>query len=418
MKKGLVLYLHLHQPYRVRRYTIFDIGENHDYFSQSDNTNLDNEGIFRRVTAKSYRPMLSLLQKIIQKNPDFRITLSITGCFIEQAERYEPQLVDILHALVRTGNVEILGETYNHSLAFFYSRREFEEQVKLHQEKIKSLFGVSPTAFRNTELSYNNDLARWADLAGYKAIIAEGWDRELGWRSPNFVYQPEGSDSIRLLLKNYRLSDDIAFRFSDRSWSGWPLTPDKYIDWIDSSMIDSPLMNLFMDFETFGEHQWEDSKIFNFFEEFIDKWSRSEDRVFYTVTGAATILKPVASLSIPNATTWADSERDLSAWLGNSMQKEAAKYLYDLENDVIRTRDAELIRDWRHLQSSDHLYYMATKWLLDNDVHTYFSPYESPYDAFIVFMNAIRDIRWRVMQNHGLDKFSESSVTLSLEREL
>lgn len=405
MKRGLCLYFHVHQPYRVRQYSVFDIGQKHDYFSQNDTSQLNNKLIFERVANKSYIPMTQLLLRLLNKLSDFSFSLSITGSFLDQAETFAPEVIHHFKKLTDTGRVEILSETYNHSLSFFYSRHEFEEQVKLHKEKIQSLFNVTPTAFRNTELAYNDSLALWAEQAGYKAIIAEGWDANLGWRSPNFTYRPEGTNRISLLLKNYRLSDDIAFRFGDQAWENWPLTAEKYIDWVYDSLRDSPLLNLFMDFETFGEHQWSDSGIFSFFEEFIDHWSQKDEQCFYTISKAAEGLTPVASLSIPHTTTWADTERDLSAWLGNSMQQEAVKILYDLEKDVLRTNDHKLIEDWRHLQSSDHLYYMATKWLSDNDIHVYFSPYESPYDAFLSFMNAIRDVRWRVMQYHGLDRF-------------
>lgn len=405
MKKALNLYFHVHQPYRVRRYTVFDIGESHDYFSQHDDSPLNNERIFLKVTEKSYLPMTSLLQSLLDKHDDFQFSLSITGSFLEQAAQFSPALLEAFKKLVSTGRVEILGETYHHSLAFFYSKPEFEQQVQLHEDLIYKTFGVKPSAFRNTELAFNDELARWAEQAGYQAIIAEGWDAALGWRSPNFTYRPEGTETIGLLLKNYRLSDDVAFRFSDRSWKDWPLTVDKYINWILTSMNDAPLLNLFMDFETFGEHQWSDTGIFRFFEEFVESWLDNEDQSFSTISETSRNIKPIANLSTPHTTTWADSERDLSAWLGNSMQQEAAKYLYALEKDVLRSGDKQLISDWRHLQSSDHLYYMATKWLSDDDIHVYFSPYESPYDAFLAYMNAVRDIRWRIMQHHGLDRF-------------
>lgn len=408
MSRSLLLYLHIHQPFRIRKYSVFDIGEEHNYFDCYDDSRLDNEEIFRKVANKSYYPMLDLLHKIIKKEPEFQLSLSITGSFIDQAQIYAPDILVKIKELVASGQVEIVGETYEHSLAFFYSRREFEEQVKLHREQIKSLFNYVPSAFRNTELAYNNEIATWAESAGYTSILAEGWERDLGWRSPNFVYQPDGTRNIRLLLKNYRLSDDIAFRFSDKSWSDWPLTAEKYINWINESMAGAPILNLFMDFETFGEHQWSDTGIFDFFEEFVSKWLSVEDNSFYTISKASQIHPPVASLSFDQTTTWADSERDLSAWLGNSMQREAMHAVYSLENDVLLSNDNKLIKDWRRLQSSDHFYYMATKWLNDNDVHVYFSPYSSPYDAFLYYMNAVRDIRWRIMQYKGLDSFPKT----------
>lgn len=401
MSRNLVLYLHVHQPYRIKPYSVFAIGHDHDYFTRLDDTDGNNEKVFHRVAEKSYRPMNALLLKILSENPGFKISLSITGDFIDQAERWAPDVIDSFKQLVATGRVEIVGETYHHSLAFFYSVKEFEAQVALHRAKIQELFGVTPTAFRNTELAYNDALAKWADGSGYKAILAEGWDPILEWRSPNYVYQPKDTANIRLLMKNYRLSDDIAFRFSNQGWSQYPLTADKYNDWARDAVGDAPLLNLFMDYETFGEHQWADTGIFNFFETFISKWSQ-DGNGFHTVTEAAETYESAGEISMPDAVTWADSERDLSAWLGNDMQKEIAKYLYALEGDVIRSGDEALMRDWRYLQSSDLLYYLSTKWLDDGDVHTYFSPYGSPYDAFLYYMNAIRDLRWRVMKHHNI----------------
>lgn len=401
MTKGIALYLHVHQPYRVRPYSVFDIGNTHDYFGVKDDSKLNNEKMFYKVAEKSYWPMVSLLQSLLERNPGFKLSLSISGDFIDQAEEWAPDLLEAFKRLVATGRVEIVGETYYHSLAFFYNRQEFEAQVALHRKRIQEVFDYTPTAFRNTELAYNDDLARWADHAGYHAVLAEGWDKVLDWRSPNYVYRPTSTENIKLLTKNYKLSDDIAFRFSDQAWNEWPLSTSKYVDWLESA--DGQLVNLFMDFETFGEHQWAETGIFSFIENLVDTWSSRENHAFYTVTGAADGLEVSGELSMPDTVTWADSERDLSAWNGNAMQKEALKYLYDLQNDVLRSFDGDLIRDWRLLQSSDHFYYMATKWLHDGDVHTYFSPYDSPYDSFISYMNAIRDVRLRVMaHNKGL----------------
>lgn len=402
MSQGLVIYLHVHQPFRIKPYSVFAIGHEHDYFNQLDDSDMNNEKIFHRVVEKSYRPMNMLLGKLLVHNPDFKVSLSITGDFIDQAERWAPDVLEDFKRLISTGRVELLAETYYHSLAFFYSQKEFEAQVALHRQKVKELFGVTPTAFRNTELAYDNRLAKWADEAGYKAILAEGWDPILDWRSPNYVYRPAETQNIRLLMKNYRLSDDLAFRFSNQGWSQWPLTPDKYLAWVNDSLGDGHTVNLFMDYETFGEHQWADTGIFDFFEAFVMKWNQQENRTFHTVTEASERYDAVDSIHMPNVVTWADSERDLSAWTGNVMQQEIAKYLYALENDVIRSGDEVLINDWRYLQSSDLLYYVSTKWLDDGDVHTYFSPYDSPYDAFLYYMNAIRDIRWRVMKHHNL----------------
>ena len=393
--------MHVHQPYRVREYSVFDTSIDHNYFVDPDaDSNSNNQKILNKVADKSYRPMNALLEKLLHKHPEFKISLSITGTFIDQAEAWAPDVLESFKRLVQTGQVEIVAETYYHSLAFFYSRSEFERQVEAHKAKIREIFGVETSVFRNTELSYNDELAKWADNYGFKGILAEGWDPILQWRSPNFVYHPEGTQNIALLLKNYKLSDDLAFRFSNRAWQEWPLTVDKYNSWVESSIQDQPLVNLFMDYETFGEHQWADTGIFGFFEEFVDRWLENPDNTFYTTSEAIEANKPVGTISMPETVTWADSERDLTAWLGNSMQHEAMRHLYSLEGDILRSNDSELISDWRKLQTSDHAYYMCTKWFTDGDVHAYFSPYNSPYDAFLYYINAIRDVRWRLHETH------------------
>lgn len=391
MSKSIQLYLHVHQPWRVREYTAFDTGNSHDYFGSN------NPRILRKIAAKSYLPTNAVLKDLLDKYPEFKLSISITGTFIEQCEQYAPEVLDSFRSLVKTGRVEIVGETYYHSLSFFYNRAEFDRQVALHAKRVQELFGVTPTAFRNTELAYNNDLGKWAEVHGYKAVLAEGWDKILGWRSPNYVYQPEHAANIRLLLKNYKLSDDIAFRFSDQSWKEYPLTVNKYISWLDADK-DSPLVNLFLDYETFGEHQWADTGIFDFLRELPKQWLANPDHKFMTITEAAESEKPSDTLSVPYTTTWADSERDLSAWLGNRMQQECQHYVYSLAPAVMATGDIKLIGDWRRLTTSDHVYYMSTKYWKDGDVHAYFSPYKSPYDAFLYYMNALRDIRYRLVE--------------------
>lgn len=400
-QRGITLYLHVHQPFRVRDYTVFDTAIDHNYFYDTDPlSDRNNEKIFHKVAEKSYRPMNALLEKLLHTHPDFKVSLSITGTFIEQAEQWAPDVIDSFKRLVDTGRVEIVAETYYHSLAFFYSRSEFERQVEAHKDKIRQVFGVETSVFRNTELAYNDELAKWADSYGFKGILAEGWDPVLQWRSPNFVYQPEGTQDIKLLLKNYKLSDDLAFRFSNQEWEEWPLTVDKYESWMGAS-YDQPLINLFMDYETFGEHQWADTGIFDFFEHFVGRWLSNEHHTFYTVSEAITSSETAGTISMPSTVTWADSERDLTAWLGNDMQHEAMRYIYSLEADILRTGDEALIADWRKLQTSDHAYYMCTKWFTDGDVHAYFSPYNSPYDAFLYYINAIRDVRYRLHAYHG-----------------
>lgn len=404
-KRGIVLYMHVHQPLRVRKYSVFDTAENHDYFSEHDYSDRDNAKVLRKVADKSYRPMNALLLKLLKQHPDFKVSLSITGTFIEQAEQWAPDVLEDFKKLVATGRVEIVSETYYHSLAFFYSLDEFERQVAMHRNKIRELFGVETSVFRNTELAYNNELAKWADGYGFKGILAEGWDPVLEWRSPNFVYKPVGTKNIRLLLKNYRLSDDLAFRFSNKAWEQWPLTADTYSEWANASISDASIINLFMDYETFGEHQWQDTGIFEFFEHFVDKWLSNPDNTFYTTSEAIDAFEPAGEIDMPHTVTWADTERDLTAWLGNSMQREALRHLYALEDDILRTNDVDLIGDWRKLQTSDHVYYMCTKWFTDGDVHAYFSPYDSPYDAFLYYMNAVRDVRYRLMQTRPYGGF-------------
>jgi alpha-amylase len=401
MSKAIVLYLHVHQPYRVRHYTIFDISQKHDYFEAPYEDQRSNERIIHKVAEKSYLPTNRRLLQLLKDHPEFKLSLSITGVVLEQLERWAPEALQSFKDLVDTGRVEIVGETYHHSLAFFYSRTEFETQVAMHEKKIQDLFGQTPKVFRNTELAYNNDLAYWADKKGYKAILAEGWDPILEWRSPNYVYQPTYTENIKLLLKNYRLSDDIAFRFGDREWSGWPLTADKFAHWLNETG-DATNFDLFMDYETFGEHQWDTSGIFDFLEHLPKEWLKTSGNTFMTVSEAADAFAPVDRLDMPQTVTWADTERDLSAWLGNSMQASAITGLYELESNIIGTGDLALIEDFRRLQTSDHFYYMCTKWFNDGDIHAYFSPYDNPYDAFVAYMNAYQDLRFRLIEK-GLE---------------
>ncbi len=399
MAKQIVLYLHAHQPLRIKRYSVFDAGKDHQYFNEEAPENdMNNRFIINKVSDKSYMPTNEVLIKLLEKHPEFKLSLSITGTLIEQLEAWRPDVLESFKSLVKTGRVEILAETYYHTLAFFYSRNEFTEQVKKHVYKIRDVFGVVPTAFRNTELSYNNDLAHWADKAGFDAIITEGWDPILGWRSPNYLYRPAYTENIRLLMKNYKLSDDVAFRFSNKGWSEWPLTTEKYCHWMNEAESDSEIINLFMDYETFGEHQWEDTGIFQFLEALPAEWLKQPGNGFQTITEASQTHEVKDSVDIPHIVTWADTERDLTAWTGNAMQVDAIKSIYKLEPLVYASQDLQLIEDWRKLQTSDHFYYMCTKWSNDGDVHAYFSPYDSPYSAFMYYMNAYRDLQLRLAE--------------------
>ena len=280
--RTICLYLHMHQPIRYREYSIFDVSNNSNYFDGDYNGRQSNERIFKKVTEKSYKPTLDLLEKNMQKYPQFKASFSITGTWLEQAERWAPELIEQIKRMIKRGQVEILSETYYHSLAYFYNLDEFNDQVNLHAARIKQIFGVQPRVFRNTEFAYNDSLAQWADQRGYKGIVAEGWDKILGWRSPNYVYKPAGCKKTKLLLKNYRLSDDIAFRFSNRGWNEWPLTVPKYKNWLEMDCLRGNLINLFMDFETFGEHQWADTGIFNFFDTLISSWLSEYGNQFVT----------------------------------------------------------------------------------------------------------------------------------------
>lgn len=393
-------YFHVHQPYRIKKYRVFDIGHDNEYFNDGSETDLNNRKIIEKVANKSYRPTNKILQELLDNHPNFRFALSFSGTVLDQFEAYAPDVLESFQNLVKTGRVEILADTYHHSLAFFYSVPEFERQVLKHRKRIESLFGVTPKVFRNTELSYRNDLAKWCEKNGYVGIMAEGWDKYLGWRSPNHVYQPPGCKKIKVLLKNYKLSDDVAFRFGNKAWESWPLSAETYAEWIHSHHGSAETINLFMDYETFGEHQWEDTGIFDFLKTLPYILTNRSDTVFRTPTEVVENHDPVGEIDVPDILTWADTDRDLTAWTGNDIQKDAIKTIYEMEPQVIKTGNKNLIENWRKLQTSDHFYYMCTKWSADGDVHAYFSPYQSPYDAYIAFMNALSDLQLRV--SHAL----------------
>ncbi len=395
---------------RVKNYRVFDVGIDHQYFNDSSETNLNNFKILSKVSEKSYMPANELLLKLLKKYKDLKISYSFSGILLEQLEKGKPEVLKSFQKLVNTGQVEVLSETYYHSLSFFYSRIEFESQVKLHGEKVKKLFGVTPQVFRNTELAYTNELGIWAEKAGYKGILAEGWDSFLGWRSPNFLYQPLGTKNIKLLLKNYKLSDDIAFRFSEKSWKEWPLTAEKFSDWVTNTNGNAQVINLFMDYETFGEHQWKEHGIFQFLESLPGEILSRKDNDFVSPYEAVTRYPAMDTVDVPNVVTWADSERDLSAWIGNAIQSSSIKFIYSLEKEILATNDKELINDWRRMQTSDHFYYMCTKWFSDGDVHKYFNPYESPYDAFIAYMNAGTDLKLRIKKATKKNYKSKSKI--------
>lgn len=380
-------YFQVHQPCRHRHFTFFDINHQHNYEDDEKNRQ-----ILSKVAGKCYLPANRIMLDLIKKyKGDFRIAYSITGIVLEQMEKSSPKALDSFKRLADTGCVEFLSETYYHSLAFLSSSREFKDQVEIHRHKIKTLFGQNPRTFRNTELVYNNELAQAIEKMRYKVILAEGADHVLGWRSPNYVYQPRGCRKLKLLLKNYKLSDDIAFRFSNREWPEYPLMADKFAHWIHQINSAGEVINLFMDYETFGEHQWEDAGIFEFLKGFPKEVLKHPDFRFQTPVEVAHAYDAIAQLDVPQCVSWADIERDLTAWLGNHMQNDAFQALYGMERKVRKRKDRTLLEKWRKLQTSDHFYYMCTKWFADGDVHKYFNPYQSPYDAYINYMNILTD---------------------------
>ncbi len=385
---SVCIYFQVHQPMRLDQgYSFFDMGRRHHYRDEQANAD-----ILRKVAHKCYLPANRLMLDLIREfQGDFRISYSITGVALEQFQEFCPEVLETFRELADTGCVEFIAETYYHSLSFLFSKEEFRRQVNKHHRVMTEFFGREPTAFRNTELIYNNELAQEVERMGYKVILAEGADQVLGWRTPNFVYQPAGCEKLKALLKNYRLSDDVAFRFSDRNWDEWPLSVEKYARWVHDVAGNGEVINLFMDYETIGEHQWEDTGIFNFFRAMPRAVLAHRDFGFRTPSEAAADLDPIAQLDVPHFTSWADLERDVTAWLGNPMQDQAAELAYNLEKAVMASGDDDLEATWREMLTSDHFYYMCTKWFSDGDVHKYFNPFETPYQAFISYMNALND---------------------------
>jgi alpha-amylase len=381
---------------RVRKYRVFDVGKSSSYFNDESGTSLDNKAIIHKVASKCYLPANAVLLENIKKHPDFKASFSISGLALEQFQKYAPEVIDSFKALVDTGNVELLSETYYHSLSSIFSKDEFVHQVRRHRRELRDLFGVIPMVFRNTELIYSNEIAKMAEEMGFRGILAEGADHVLGWRSPTYLYKPLGDSKLKILLKHYRLSDDIAFRFGERTWAEYPLTAPKFAQWVSAHNGSGEVVNLFMDYETFGEHQWEETGIFEFMRHMPGDILKDPDNNFITPSEAIERYEPRGELDVPYYVSWADTERDLSAWMSNELQKEALSSIYELGEEISHVDDPELLEDWRRLQTSDHFYYMCTKWWNDGDVHKYFSPYESPYEAFIAYMNVLQDMRLRL----------------------
>ncbi len=392
--RSICFYFQVHQPFRLRTYRFFDIGKNHNYFDD-----FQNKYISRRVADKCYIPTNQLLFDLIQEfGSRFKISYSISGTALDQFEKYAPDVIESFQRLASTGCVEFLSETYTHSLSALKSKEEFTSQVLLHREKIKQLFGVTPTTFRNTELIYSDEIGEMVAEMGFETMLTEGAKHILGWKSPNFMYCNSINPKLKLLLKNYQLSDDIAFRFSQQSWEGWPLTAEKFVDWMNSNDPKQEVINLFMDYETFGEHQWKETGIFDFMRALPARVFSHSNFTFNTPSEVSDALQPVAAIYVPHPISWADEERDLTAWLGNDLQDEAFNSIYEMEYKVKAINDLQLTKEWRYLQTSDHFYYMCTKWFSDGDVHKYFNPYGTPYEAFINYMNVLSDFTIRIDQ--------------------
>ena len=403
--RHICIYLQVHQPFRFRTYRFFDIGNDHYYYDD-----YSNESILRKVAEKCYLPANKLLLDLIEKHKGkFKVAFSISGTAIEQFKLYAPDVLDSFKALAATGQVEFLAETYAHSLSSMRDHEEFARQVSAHSELMKELFGQSPKVFRNTELVYSDEIGAEVYKMGFKTMLTEGAKHVLGWKSPNYLYCNAIEPRLKVLLKNFKLSDDIAFRFSNKGWKDYPLTAEKYAGWLKELPKEEETVNLFMDYETFGEHQWAETGIFRFLEAFPEKVLKSTDFIFSTPSEVAENLQVVSAVHVPNAISWADEERDVSAWLGNEMQKEAFHKLYDLGEKVLRSGDRELMIDYRNLQVSDHFYYMSTKFFSDGEVHSYFNPYKTPYDAFINYMNVLSDFKIRVDATVRDDKDGEIS---------
>jgi alpha-amylase len=386
---SICLNFHVHQPRWLKHYTFFDI--DHDHVYEDVEKNLQ---ILNKVSDTCYLPANSIMLDLLnQYQGDFRIAFSISGICLDQFEKHRVDVLDSFKRLADTGCVEFINETYHHSLAFLFSAREFKEQVMLHKKKIKTLFGQTPKTFRNTGLIYNNDLARTIEKMGFDVILAEGADKILGWRSPHYVYQPAGCKKLKLLLRNYRLSNDIAFHFSDSKWSHYPLMADKYTHWIHNitDTGDRDSITLDMDYETFGNHPWEKPGFFEIFRMLSREIVKHPDYRFQTPSEIAGDYDPIDQLDVTDIISSADGEQDLSLWVGNNLQKDAINTLYSMESNVQRHKDGMLLHTWRMLQASDHFFYMCTKWPADEDIQKHPNPYGSPYDAYINYMNIIDD---------------------------
>ena len=390
MKKNICLYFQVHQPTRLRLYRFFDIGKDSHYYDD-----FANRTILHRIATKCYLPMNELLLDAIKRQDGkFKVAFSISGTVLEQFDRYAPEVIESFRKLADTGCVEFLCETYSHSLASLISANEFRHQVERQRAAVEKYFGKTPTTFRNTELIYSDDIGAELYDMGFKTVLTEGARHILGWRSPDFLYSNPKAPKQKLLLRNYAFSDDIAFRFSNKGWDEWPLTSEKFTHWLKETEGD--IINLFMDYETFGEHQSAETGIFDFMKALPGAVLEAGGLAFVTPSEAASKLKPVSELDVHEPISLADEERDVTAWLGNELQQDAFNKLYGLVEKLSIIDDPVLWADFAHLQESDHFYYMCTKFFSDGDVHKYFNPYDTPYEAFINYMNVLSDFIIRV----------------------
>jgi alpha-amylase len=391
-KKAICLFFEVHQPFRLKRYRFFDLGKDHYYYDD-----FTNESIMRKVADKCYLPANNLIMDLITRHKGkFKVAFSLSGIAIDQFRLYAPEVLDSFRKLAATGFVEFLAETDAHSLSSLKDRKEFTRQVNNHKDLLKEHLGVEPTSFRNTELIYSDQIGSWVADMGFKSMLTEGAKHVLGWKSPNYLYCNALNPRLKILLRNFVLSDDIAFRFSNRSWIEWPLTADKYCSWLNKLAPKSELINVFIDYETFGEHNWKETGIFDFLAHLPGTLLKKTQYKFMTPSEVADNLQPVSAISVPFPISWADEERDITAWLGNELQNAAFEKLYSLADKVNNCEYDMLKKDWIYLQTSDHFYYMCTKFFSDGAVHAYFNPYETPYDAFMNYMNILSDFEIRI----------------------
>jgi len=407
--KSICLFFQIHQPFRHRRYKFFDIGNDHYYYDD-----YANETMLRNVAEKSYLPTNQLLLKMIRElKGEFKIAISITGVALEQFELYAPEVLTSFQELARTGAVEFLSETYSHSLASLRDKSVFEQQVREHSRLIFELFGQKPKIFRNTEMIYSDQIGAQLFQMGYKGVLTEGVRHVLGWKSPNFLYINAHNPRMKVLLRNYKLSDDIAFRFSNPTWSEYPLTAEKFTGWLNKLDTKEELVNLFLTYESFGVRQPRETGIFDFLEQLIRLIAKSDSLKFATPSEVVAELQPISVVSVPNPISWADEERDLTAWLGNDMQKEAFNKLYELHQKMTGSTKEDLMKDWNYLQSGDHFYYMSTKFFCNGEVKYCSNPFDSPFEAFINYMNVLSDFKIRLLSFAPGDSHEQEVSTLN-----